>query len=635
MGLPTSGKPRASDVVDWAKWLAAGHRRVDVDGRFGNQCWDLPNYIFNRYWGFRTWGNANAMARRDNYPNRSFKIYKNTASFIPRPGDIAVWTGGQFGHTAIVIGPSTKSYFYSVDQNWINSNAYSGSPSAKIKHGYNELGQMYFVRPPYKAEKKTKTNPSGSSKSPKPTVKEETEPTTKKVWKTVKEITVSSSDVEPTYPSYIYHFIVTGNRMASDPKGITVKNANTMSSVEDLYNDRKKYMSDREYPHFFIDRNHIWMPRRIIFDVPSDPGNIVIEVCEDFSASKNDFILNEIHAIILGVRRMKEYKIPMKRSRIKIDPQIWRSLYEHASWDMVVNGTPKSSSYDTLQKALIGLYSKRNELLSSIPKSSVKTSKIRVEVKNKNNGNINSSTAKSSSSSSSSTSKATSKPKTTVVHSKYTFNNAVNIQMRTNPQINYGNSWYSASRGATLNAMNSLKIWNSASQKYQMLNLGKYQGVSVSKLNDILRGKGTLSGQGKAFAYACKKYNINEIYLIAHAFLESGYGTSYFSNGKAGVYNFFGIGAFDANPNNAIAFARNRGWTSASKGIIGGARFVKEDYISKGQQTLYRMRWNPTHPGTHQYATDVRWAQHQASTIYNLYKKIGLKGIYFLRDRYK
>ena len=50
-----------------------------------------------------------------------------------------------------------------------------------------------------------------------------------------------------------------------------------------------------------------------------------------------------------------------------------------------------------------------------------------------------------------------------------------------------------------------------------MLNLGKYKGVSVSALNKILRGKGSLSGQGKAVAYACKKYNLNEIYLIAHA----------------------------------------------------------------------------------------------------------------------
>ena len=47
------------------------------------------------------------------------------------------------------------------------------------------------------------------------------------------------------------------------------------------------------------------------------------------------------------------------------------------------------------------------------------------------------------------------------------------------------------------------------------------------------------------------------------------------------------------------------------------------------------MRWNPRHPGNHQYVTDVRWAQVQATTIKNLYDKIGIKGVYFIRDRYK
>ena len=72
------------------------------------------------------------------------------------------------------------------------------------------------------------------------------------------------------------------------------------------------------------------------------------------------------------------------------------------------------------------------------------------------------------------------------------------------PQINYGSGWYNASRSDTLKAMNSLEIWNSSSQKYQMLNLGKYQGISVSKLNSILKGKGTLSGQGQAVSDGCK-----------------------------------------------------------------------------------------------------------------------------------
>ena len=75
--------------------------------------------------------------------------------------------------------------------------------------------------------------------------------------------------------------------------------------------------------------------------------------------------------------------------------------------------------------------------------------------------------------------------------------------------------------------------------------------------------------------------------------LESGNGTSNFASGRYGVYNYFGIGAYDNNPNNAISFARGRGWTTPAKAIIGGAKFVRQDYINKGQNTLYRMRWNP------------------------------------------
>ena len=168
-----------------------------------------------------------------------------------------------------------------------------------------------------------------------------------------------------------------------------------------------------------------------------------------------------------------------------------------------------------------------------------------------------------------------------------------------------------------------------------MLNLGKYQGISVSKLNSILKGKGTLSGQGRAVSEGCKKYNVNEIYLISHAFLESGYGRSNFASGVYGAYNYFGIGAYDNNPNYAMTFAKNEGWTTPAKAIIGGAKFVRQGYIDKGQQTLYRMRWNPQSPGNHQYATDVRWAQHQANTIKSLYDEIGLKGEHFIRDRYK
>ncbi|WP_256075779.1 hypothetical protein, partial [Staphylococcus aureus] len=38
---------------------------------------------------------------------------------------------------------------------------------------------------------------------------------------------------------------------------------------------------------------------------------------------------------------------------------------------------------------------------------------------------------------------------------------------------------------------------------------------------------------------------------------------------------------------------------------------------------------------THQDATAIEGCQQQASTIAKLYKQIGLKGIYLIRDKYK
>ena len=203
------------------------------------------------------------------------------------------------------------------------------------------------------------------------------------------------------------------------------------------------------------------------------------------------------------------------------------------------------------------------------------------------------------------------------------------------PQKSYSWGWGNASRSQTSKYMNPNTIWNSSIQRYQMLDLGKYQGIPVSKLNKILKGKGTLSGQGKAFADGCKKYNVNEIYLIAHAFLESGYGRSNFASGRYGIYNYFGIAAYDNNPNASIAYARRQGWTSPRNGIIGGAKFVRKQYFNKGKNTLYRMRWNPKNPGYMQYATAIEWCNFQATTISSLYKKVGLKGMYYIRDKYR
>ncbi|SCT92555.1 mannosyl-glycoprotein endo-beta-N-acetylglucosaminidase [Staphylococcus aureus] len=588
------------------------------------QCWDTPNYIFSRYWGFRTWGNAKDMANY-RYP-KGFRFYRYSSGFVPEPGDIAVWHPGNGigsdGHTAIVVGPSNKSYFYSVDQNWINSNSWTGSPGALIRHGYASV--TGFVRPPYSKDtsKPSNTNTSSASKANDSTITGEAKKPQFKEVKTVKYTAYSNALDKEEH--FIDHIVVWGDER-SDIQGLYIKESTHMRSVDELYTQRNKFISDYEIPHLYVDREATWQARPTGFDDPRYPNWLVIEVCGGQTDSKRQFLLNQIQALIRGVWLLSGIDKNLSETTLKVDPNIWRSMKDLINYDLIKQGIPDNAKYEQVKKKMLETYIKRDILTRENIKEVTTKTTIRISDKT----SVDSASRRGPTASDE-------KPSIVTETSPFTFQQALDRQMsRGNPQKSHTWGWANATRAQTSSAMNVKRIWESNTQCYQMLNLGKYQGVSVSSLNKILKGKGTLNNQGKAFAEACKKNNINEIYLIAHAFLESGYGTSNFASGRCGAYNYFGIGAYDNNPNYAMTFAKNKGWTSPAKAIMGGASFVRKDYINKGQNTLYRIRWNPKNPATHQYATAIEWCQHQASTIAKLYKQIGLKGIYFTRDKYK
>lgn len=624
MGLPNpkTRKPTASEVAEWAKSNIG--KRINIDGYRGSQCWDTPNFIFKRYWGFVTWGNAKDMANY-RYP-KGFRFYRYSSGFVPEPGDIAVWHPGNGigsdGHTAIVVGPSNKSYFYSVDQNWINSNSWTGSPGALIRHGYASV--TGFVRPPYSKDtsKPSNTNTSSASKANDSTITGEAKKPQFKEVKTVKY--TAYSNVLDKEEHFIDHIVVWGDER-SDIQGLYIKESMHMRSVDELYTQRNKFISDYEIPHLYVDREATWLARPTNFDDPRHPNWLVIEVCGGQTDSKRQFLMNQIQALIRGVWLLSGTDKELSETTLKVDPNIWRSMKDLINYDLIKQGIPDNAKYEQVKKKMLETYIKRDILTRENIKEVTTKTTIRISDKT----SVDSASKRGPTPSDK-------KPSIVTETSPFTFQQALDRQMSMgNPQKSHTWGWANATRAQTSSAMNVKRIWESNIQCYQMLNLGKYQGVSVSSLNKILKGKGTLDGQGKAFSEACKKNNINEIYLIAHAFLESGYGKSNFASGRYGAYNYFGIGAYDNNPNYAMTFARNKGWTSPEKAIMGGASFVRKDYINKGQNTLYRIRWNPKNPATHQYATAIEWCQHQASTIAKLYKQIGLKGIYFTRDKYK
>lgn len=206
------------------------------------------------------------------------------------------------------------------------------------------------------------------------------------------------------------------------------------------------------------------------------------------------------------------------------------------------------------------------------------------------------------------------------------FDRFAQIQMNANPKKRSA-GWVNATSGDVRYFLNPSNFINSPSESLQFLKLSASANLNASEVNSkILSGKGILAGKASAFIEAGKKYGVNEIYLIAHALLETGNGSSALANGVVvngkTVYNMYGIGASDGNSGvNGSQRAYQEGWFTPEAAIMGGAEFIAQKYIYAGQDTLYEMRWNPGAAAskgvaTHQYATDVAWAVKQARIIH-------------------
>jgi beta-N-acetylglucosaminidase len=216
------------------------------------------------------------------------------------------------------------------------------------------------------------------------------------------------------------------------------------------------------------------------------------------------------------------------------------------------------------------------------------------------------------------------------------FQTAVDIQMKRSPQVSGRNGgWVDASKAQVEYYINSSNFNRNTNSYYQFLVLSQPAGLNAKEVNQkILFNHGTLTGKAQPFIDAGKKFGINEAYLISHALLETGNGTSELAKGvpvdntgkvvpkneaEQTVFNMYGIGATDSCPLTCGAKrAFDEGWFTPEDAIVGGAEFINT-YIKRGQDTLYKMRWNPANPGQSQYATDIGWAVKQTANIGKIY----------------
>ena len=212
------------------------------------------------------------------------------------------------------------------------------------------------------------------------------------------------------------------------------------------------------------------------------------------------------------------------------------------------------------------------------------------------------------------------------------YDSALRTQLKSSPVV-FSTNARAASQSEVeryLNPANSAKGF----EKYQFLDLSMVSDVSARMLDVYLSDKGILKGKGEVFRAAAEESRVNAAYLAIHACLESGGGTSELARGieynGTKVYNLFGIGAYDSDPiKGGARYAYEKGWTSIDAAIKGGADWISRSYINSGQNTLYKMRWNPAKPGQNQYATDVGWASKQARTLQTFMEVFPISSLVF------
>ena len=146
------------------------------------------------------------------------------------------------------------------------------------------------------------------------------------------------------------------------------------------------------------------------------------------------------------------------------------------------------------------------------------------------------------------------------------------------------------------------------------------------------------------FADAGNIADINPIFLASHVIQECSKNGSNSTRGTTGFYNFYNIGAYsdviDATVG-GLNFAQNGTgdpsfnatylipWDTPGKSIVGGAMWMRDNYIGAGQGTLYFMRFNfdpasSREKGYHQYMTATGSVYTEASHMCTAYTRAGL-----------
>lgn len=140
------------------KWVKENlGKGIDYDGTYGVQCVDLAKHYIKNVLGVTPQSIGNAIEyynkrKTSEYLTKNFKWIDNTSEFIPKKGDLCVFTSKSGnGHISVATGEGTTSYFYSYDQNFPKA---KHEPMTKIKHSYTSF--LGVLRPKKKKSTSSK-----------------------------------------------------------------------------------------------------------------------------------------------------------------------------------------------------------------------------------------------------------------------------------------------------------------------------------------------------------------------------------------------------------------------------------------------------------------------------------------------
>lgn len=209
----------------------------------------------------------------------------------------------------------------------------------------------------------------------------------------------------------------------------------------------------------------------------------------------------------------------------------------------------------------------------------------------------------------------------------------------------YGTGWYAASKqtiGYFLDPRNFLDeghifmfeaLDNSSSSQSEQTLQSMLNG---SFMSGSINYNGTSYTYARTFLNAGSQNNVNPVHLASRILLEQGSTCSVLTCGNGyngnyiGYYNFFNVGASGNNDYdiimNGLRYAYNKGWNNQYLSIVQGASTISNNYIARGQSTLYYQKFNTITPTyfTNQYMQNVKAPYTEAYSTYKSYYNAGL-----------